>query len=70
MDGMNYFVALDKTTRLSKKYKMQFSAKVMDRDSRMMRQSGPTIFAQTKNMVGIPEIADEILTAYREATKC
>ncbi|KAK3104889.1 hypothetical protein FSP39_012497 [Pinctada imbricata] len=41
--------------------------KVMDRDARLMRQTGPTVFAQVKNMVGVPEIADHILTSLRES---
>ncbi|XP_064599488.1 urease accessory protein UreG-like [Liolophura sinensis] len=41
--------------------------KVMDRDAKLMRQEGPTIFSQAKHMVGIPEIAEHILKAYRMA---
>ncbi|KAJ1482488.1 hypothetical protein T484DRAFT_1952060 [Baffinella frigidus] len=42
--------------------------KVMDRDAKKMRGDGPTIFAQVKNMVGIPEIATLILDAVKGAT--
>ena len=35
----------------------------------MMRQGGPTIFSQAKHLVGVKEIADHILHAYREAVK-
>ncbi|XP_052804309.1 urease accessory protein UreG-like [Mya arenaria] len=42
--------------------------KVMDRDAKLMRQDGPTIFAQAKNVVGIPEIAQLILTSLKRAT--
>lgn len=41
----------------------------MERESAMMRQGGPTIFAQAKHLVGVKEIADLILTAYRETVK-
>lgn len=41
---------------------------VMDRDAKLMRQDGPTIFAQARHMKSIPEIASLILAAYREAT--
>ena len=40
---------------------------VMKRDSTLMRQDGPTIFAQAKHMKGIEEIASLILGASREA---
>ncbi|XP_060574730.1 urease accessory protein UreG-like [Ruditapes philippinarum] len=43
--------------------------KVMDRDAKLMRQEGPTIFAQAKHMVGIPEIASLILESMRNATQ-
>ena len=35
----------------------------------MMRQGGPTIFSQAKHLVGVKEIADHILRAYRDAVK-
>lgn len=38
--------------------------KVMQRDAAMMRQTGPTLFTQAKHNIGVPEIADLILTAY------
>lgn len=40
----------------------------MDRDAKLMRQEGPTIFAQARHMKGVPEIADLILKAHKEAT--
>lgn len=40
----------------------------MERDANLMRQSGPTIFAQAKHLKGIEEIANLILEAYKEAT--
>ncbi|XP_053378549.1 LOW QUALITY PROTEIN: uncharacterized protein LOC123526757 [Mercenaria mercenaria] len=45
--------------------------KVMDRDAKLMRQDGPTIFctAKAKHMVGVPEIASLILEARQEATQ-
>ncbi|CAG2224742.1 ureG [Mytilus edulis] len=43
--------------------------KVMERDAAMMRQSGPTLFTQAKNMIGIPEICDLIMTAYKQSVK-
>lgn len=45
------------------------SFQVMDRDAKLMRQDGPTIFAQAKHMVGIPEIANLILQAREEAVR-
>ncbi|PWW73799.1 urease accessory protein UreG [Tuber magnatum] len=38
---------------------------VMDRDSRKMREGGPTIFAQVKNGVGVEAIVSMILSAWR-----
>lgn len=40
---------------------------VMARDAKKMRGDGPTIFAQVKHMVGIPEIAERILEARNAA---
>jgi len=40
---------------------------VMDRDAKVMRQDGPTIFAQAKHMVGIPEIASLIVQGYENS---
>jgi urease accessory protein len=40
---------------------------VMDRDARKMRGTGPTIFAQVKNGVGIPQICEQILATWRAA---
>ncbi|XP_033107608.1 urease accessory protein UreG-like [Anneissia japonica] len=42
---------------------------VMKRDSDLMRENGPTIFAQAKNMVAVPEIADLVVNAFRQAQK-
>ncbi|GAU94159.1 hypothetical protein RvY_05984 [Ramazzottius varieornatus] len=39
------------------------SLEVMSPDAGIMRQNGPTIFAQVKNMIGIPETANLILDA-------
>ncbi|CAB4383038.1 unnamed protein product [Rhizophagus irregularis] len=38
---------------------------VMDRDARKMRESGPTIFTQVKNGVGIPQVVELILSAWK-----
>ncbi|KAJ3013034.1 UNVERIFIED_CONTAM: hypothetical protein HDU68_000898 [Siphonaria sp. JEL0065] len=40
---------------------------VMDRDSKKMRGSGPTIFAQVKNGKGVDAVVDEILKVYRNS---
>ncbi|KAI9027861.1 urease accessory protein UreG [Hyaloraphidium curvatum] len=40
---------------------------VMARDAKLMRDEGPTIFAQVKNGVGVPEIVEHILTAWTES---
>ncbi|KAI9334765.1 CobW/HypB/UreG, nucleotide-binding domain-containing protein, partial [Obelidium mucronatum] len=40
---------------------------VMDRDSKKMRGSGPTVFAQVKNGQGVDEIVAEILKVYRNS---
>ena len=37
---------------------------VMDRDSKKMRQDGPTVFAQVKNGKGMDDIVKHILDAY------
>jgi len=39
---------------------------VMDRDSRRMRGTGPFVFAQITNGVGLREIAEHLLAAWRE----
>jgi len=41
---------------------------VMARDSRAMRGSGPFLFAQVTNGVGVGEIADELLAHWKAAT--
>jgi urease accessory protein len=38
---------------------------VMDRDSRQMREGGPTIFAQVKKGVGVNHIVGLIVSAWR-----
>lgn len=40
---------------------------VMDRDSRKMRGDGPFLFTQVNKDIGVPEIAEHILAAWREA---
>jgi urease accessory protein len=37
---------------------------VMDRDSKKMRENGPTVFAQVKNGKGMDEIVKHIIDAY------
>ena len=39
---------------------------VMDRDARKMRGSGPFVFAEVTHDVGVREIADRMLRAFRE----
>lgn len=39
------------------------SLEVMDRDSKLMRQEGPTLFTQAKHGIGIKEVAQHILAA-------
>jgi urease accessory protein len=41
---------------------------VMDRDARKMRGSGPFLFAQVKNGVGVREVADAVIAKWREVT--
>jgi urease accessory protein len=40
---------------------------VMARDSRRMRGSGPFLFAQVTNGIGVPEIANQLLTSWKIA---
>ena len=40
---------------------------MMDRDAKMMRGDGPTLFCQVKHNVGIPEMIELITEAYRTA---
>jgi len=42
---------------------------VMARDSRRMRGDGPFLFAQVINDVGVREVADQVLSAWRTATR-
>ncbi len=41
---------------------------VMRRDAERMRGDGPTVFAQVVNGVGVDEIADRVLVAWRQAS--
>ena len=41
---------------------------LISRDSKKMRGTGPFIFAQVKNGVGVDEILDHILHAWQHAT--
>ncbi|KAK6528365.1 hypothetical protein TWF281_009608 [Arthrobotrys megalospora] len=43
------------------------SLEVMDRDSKKIREGGPTIFAQVKHGVGVEDIASLILSAWRSS---
>ena len=40
---------------------------VMERDARKMRGDGPIVFAQVNKDIGVPEVAEHILAAWREA---
>ena len=41
---------------------------VMDRDAKLMRQDGPTVFTQARHNVNIDQIAQHILTAFKQQT--
>uniref|UniRef100_A0A0B7BMI2 CobW/HypB/UreG nucleotide-binding domain-containing protein n=2 Tax=Arion vulgaris TaxID=1028688 RepID=A0A0B7BMI2_9EUPU len=41
------------------------SLDVMQRDAKLMRQTGPTLFIQAKHGIGIDEVAERIIAAYR-----
>jgi urease accessory protein len=41
---------------------------VMERDARRMRGDGPVVFAQVKHGVGVPEIVERALDAWKTAT--
>ncbi|KAK6535418.1 hypothetical protein TWF694_001878 [Orbilia ellipsospora] len=43
------------------------SLEVMDRDAKKIREGGPTIFAQVKHGVGVPDIVSLILSAWRSS---
>ncbi|KAF3911389.1 hypothetical protein ABW20_dc0102319 [Dactylellina cionopaga] len=43
------------------------SLEVMDRDSKKIREGGPTIFAQVKHGVGVKDIVSLILSAWRSS---
>ncbi|XP_022238539.1 uncharacterized protein LOC106457024 isoform X2 [Limulus polyphemus] len=40
--------------------------KVMERDANVMRQNGPTLFIQARHNVGIDDVANYIMQAYKE----
>jgi urease accessory protein len=40
---------------------------VMDRDARRMRGTGPIVFAQVTNGIGVEDIAGQVLAAWRQA---
>jgi urease accessory protein len=40
---------------------------VMERDARKIREGGPTIFAQVKNGVGVPDIVGLVLSAWKSS---
>jgi urease accessory protein len=40
---------------------------VMDRDARAMRGDGPFLFTQVNKDIGVPEVVEHILAAWREA---
>ena len=46
------------------------SLDVMARDARAMRGDGPFVFAQANRGVGLPEICEAILGAWREVVPC
>jgi urease accessory protein len=43
------------------------SLEVMDRDSKLMRGDGPTIFTSVKNYTGVEDVISLILAAWRGA---
>lgn len=43
------------------------SLEVMDRDAKLMRGDGPTVFASVKEGKGVSDVADLILAAWRAA---
>lgn len=45
------------------------SLDVMDRDAKLMRGGGPTVFASVKNFEGVPDIVDHILRNFLLATR-
>ncbi|CAG8584232.1 6307_t:CDS:2 [Funneliformis mosseae] len=40
---------------------------VMERDARKMRENGPTLFTQVKNNVGVPQVVELILSAWKSS---
>ena len=46
---------------------MNASLEVMQRDSRLMRGDGPTVFASVKKGQGVEDVVDLILGAWRTA---
>jgi len=45
------------------------SLEVMDRDSKKMRDTGPTIFTSVKEGTGVDEVIELILAAWKSAGK-
>ena len=45
------------------------SLDVMDRDSKKIREGGPTVFAQVTKGTGVDAIASHVVHAWRRATK-
>ena len=43
------------------------SLEVMDRDSKLMRGDGPTIFTSVKQDKGVDDVVDLIIAAWRQA---
>ena len=43
------------------------SLEVMDRDSKLMRGDGPTVFTSVKGGQGVDDVVDLILAAWRSA---
>ena len=46
---------------------MNASLDIMDRDSKLMRGDGPTIFCSVKEGKGVEDVANLILAAWRSA---
>jgi len=42
------------------------SLEIMRRDAKLMRNNGPVIFAQVKHNVGVADIVEHIIAAYRK----
>ena len=46
---------------------MNASLEVMDRDAKLMRGDGPTVFTSVKEGKGVQDVVDLILAAWRSA---